>query len=76
MQCEKLFQTVETLYPQYLTVWEDVCNIESPTDNKAGVDAVGRYFIAIAEKRGWQVEKLALEGAGDPVCIIMNPDAV
>lgn len=76
MQCEKLFQTVETLYPQYLTVWEDVCNIESPTDNKAGVDAVGRYFIAIAEKRGWQVERLALEGAGDPVCITMNPDAV
>jgi glutamate carboxypeptidase len=75
MQCEQLFQTIETLYAQYLTVWEDACSIESPTDNKAGVDAVGRYFVALAEKHGWQVEKLELEHAGDPVCITMNPDA-
>ena len=41
---EKLFETIDALFPTYLKVWEDVCNLESPTEDKNGVDQVGAYF--------------------------------
>ena len=75
MEASRLFAEIERLYPEYLKIWEDVCNLESPTRNKAAVDAVSDYFVRLAEERGWQVERLALEGAGDPVCITINPEA-
>jgi len=49
---QKIFESIDSLYETYLDVWEDVCNIESPTSCKAGVDAVGRYFIRMAGERG------------------------
>ncbi len=75
MEANRLFSEIERLYPEYLKIWEDVCNLESPTRNKAAVDAVADYFVRIAEERGWQVERLSLEKAGDPVCITINPEA-
>ena len=71
--CEKIFDKIDELYEQYLNVWEDICNIESPTNCKAGVDAVGRYISAIAEKRGWEVEVFRQSVSGDVVSITMNP---
>ncbi|MBO5789992.1 MAG: M20/M25/M40 family metallo-hydrolase, partial [Clostridia bacterium] len=52
-----------------------VCNIESPTDDKAGVDAVGAYFARWAEKLGFAVEVFKQPVSGDVVCITMNPKA-
>ena len=75
MKCEKLFETIDSLNEQYINVWEDVCNIESRSDDKAGVDEVSRYLIDLANKHGWAVEVVPMERAGDAVCITMNPDA-
>ena len=75
MRCEKLFRKIDELYPTYLKVWEEVCNIESPTNNKAGVDAVCRYFVELAEKQGWEIEISRQDVAGDAACITMNPNA-
>ena len=75
MKCEKLFQIIDELNESYIDIWEDVCNIESQTADKAGVDEVGRYFIRLAEKHGWAVETVPMERAGDAVCITMNPNA-
>ena len=75
MKCEKLFQIIDELNESYIDIWEDVCNIESQTIDKAGVDEVGRYFIRLAEKHGWTVETVPMERAGDAVCITMNPNA-
>ncbi len=72
---KELFDEIDKLSEEYISVWEDVCNIESPTDFKQGVDAVGKYFIKMAQKRGWKVEVLPQEKVGDVVCITMNPDA-
>lgn len=72
---EKLLQKIDELNDQYVKIWEDVCNIESPTHNKAGVDAVGEYFIRYANERGWKVEVFEQERAGNVVTITMNPDA-
>ena len=75
MKCEKLFETIDALTEEYLTVWEDICNLESPTDCKAGVDAVGAYLIRLAEARGWRTEVLPQAVSGDCVCLTMNPEA-
>lgn len=75
MQCEVLFAKIDELQKDFLKFWIDVCNIESPTAYKPGVDAVGRYFSEQAEKYGWQVEVHHEDVSGDAVCITMNPDA-
>lgn len=75
MKCRKLFDQIDALNDTYIGVWEDICNIESPTSYKQGVDAVGEYLINMALRRGWQVEVLPLETAGNAMCITMNPDA-
>lgn len=75
MSCEKIFNTIDSLNAEYVKVWEDVCNIESPTKYKEGVDACGEYFAEMARKRGWKVEYFRQPVAGDVVDITMNPDA-
>ena len=75
MDCQKLFSVIDTLSEEYFAILEDVCNLESPTADKAGVDKVGAYFVEMARKRGWKVESLPLETAGDPICITLNPEA-
>ncbi len=71
----KLFDIIDSLYEEYLDIWEDICNIESPTNYKAGVDAVGRYFIERAKEHGWRTEVYAQRDSGDVVVITMNPEA-
>ena len=75
MKCKELFDVIDSLYQPYLAVWEDVCRIESPTACKEGVDATGEFFIAIARKHGWKVERLPQSISGDAICITMNPEA-
>ena len=48
---EKIFEKIDSLYDKYVRIWEDVCNIESPTASKEGVDAVGKYFADFAQAR-------------------------
>lgn len=75
MDCQTLFDAIDELNDTYLAVWEDICNIESPSAHKAGVDEVGRYCIRLAEEHGWNVEVFPQEVSGDAICITMNPDA-
>lgn len=72
---DTVFSEIERLEGSFLDLLEEVSNIESPTHNKAGVDAVSAVFCRIAESHGFSVERLAVEGAGDAVCITMNPEA-
>ncbi len=75
MDWTTVFQKIDELNSEYVSVWEDVCNIESPTSCKEGVDAVGRYFIRRAKDRGWAVDVHKETVSGDCICITMNPDA-
>ena len=70
-----LFEKIDNLFPKYVKVWEDACNIESPTDCKEGVDKVGSYFADLARARGWDVEIFEHSVAGNVVCITMNADS-
>ncbi|MBE6798059.1 MAG: M20 family metallopeptidase [Ruminococcaceae bacterium] len=71
----KYFETIDALYDEYVKFWQDVCNIESPTEYKTGVDAVGDYFAEWAKKHGWSVEIYKQEKSGNVVCITMNGDS-
>ena len=72
---DKLFEVIDSLEQEYVKVWEDVCNIESPTRCKEGVDKVGSYFAEFAKARGFQVDVKPFELAGDVVVITANPDS-
>ena len=67
MSCDKLFSNIENLEQKYLNILEEVCNIESPTSNKAGVDAVGNYFIEMANAFGWDIEVFEHDVAGNAI---------
>lgn len=75
MDSQKLFSVIDEMNERYCRIWEDVCNIESPTAHKAGVDEVGNVFIHMANKRGWLVEVLEQDVAGNAICITINPEA-
>ena len=70
-----IFKTIDSIEEEYIAFLDNVCNIESPTSNKKGVDEVGKCFIEVAKERGWEIEILPQESAGDVICITMNPDS-
>lgn len=74
MKCQKLFECIDTLYDEYLQKWIDVCNMESPTMNKARVDAIGNHFLNLAKEKGWATEVFE-NATGNVVCLTMNPEA-
>ena len=71
---KRIFDTIDSLNRSFIGVWEDICNIESPSDYKDGVDAVGEYFIGMARENGWAVEVFEQERFGNVVCITMNSE--
>ena len=75
MEKNVLLSEIERLYEKYLKVWEDVCNIESPTKYKKGVDECGQYFFDRASEFGWQIEVLPQHFSGNPICITMNSES-
>lgn len=75
MECQEIFNKIDELNDQYVQLWEDICNIESPTSCKEGVDTVGRYIMALAEKKGWQITVCPQDVSGDAICITMNADS-
>jgi glutamate carboxypeptidase len=74
-KCKELFAIIDSLYDEYMKVWADVCSIESPTSDKAGVDAVGKYLSDLARSLGFSVNTYPEPVSGDFIEIIMNPEA-
>ena len=72
---QTLFNTIDNLNDEFIDIWETVCNIESPTDHKAGVDAVGRYFAEYMQDKNCTVEVFNQPTAGNVVCITMNANS-
>lgn len=75
MECKDVFAKIDALTAEYLDILEECCCLESPTADKARVDAVGKYFLALAEKKGYAAEVFPVEVSGDVVTITMNGDA-
>ena len=61
---------IDGLYSEYLDFLEDVCNIESGSRDKQGVDAVADYIADFARKSGYKVERKVFDTAGD--CLLVD----
>ena len=72
---KQVFKKIDELNDTYVDVWEDILNIESPSDYKEGVDAVGEYLKKIAKQRDWKIEIFPQERFGDVICITMNSES-
>ncbi len=72
---KNIFERIDALYDYYLSVWKDVCDIESPTKDKAGIDACCDYFVRLAKERGWEVDVSREPVAGNAASITLNPTA-
>lgn len=75
MNKEELFSAVQELEQDAINTWVEVCDIESPTSFKEGVDTCANYFIEKAKLNGWKVEIHEEEISGNAVCITMNEKA-
>lgn len=75
MKCEKLFEELSLLEEKYLSVLEDICNIESPTSNKEGVDKVGEYLLKIGEELEFNTEVFKHDISGNVVIVSMNDNS-
>ena len=75
MDCKKLFECIDELYPKYVEKWVEICNMETPTMHKELIDKLGNYFIDMAKARGWHIHVLEHEVAGNAITITLNPDA-
>lgn len=69
-----IFNRIDELKDEFINIWKEVVEIESPTAYKEGVDKVGEYFIDKAAKQLWDVEIQENEKAGNAICITMNPN--
>ena len=68
MACIELLQKIDELNDRYLDILEEMCTLESPTADKARVDAVSDYIVRWAEERGFDVERMPMEG-GEIRCV-------
>lgn len=75
MNCSLFFEKIDSLYDFYVSVWQDVCNIESPSYYKEGVDAVSSYFAELSKDKGWDIERFSQEKFGDVLMITMNKES-
>ena len=57
MDTTHIFSVIESLNDEYCDLWEKVCNMESPTDYKQGVDAVGKVFIEAVGRGNFRTGK-------------------
>lgn len=71
---QEIFNSIDKLENEYIDFLVDICNIESPTNHKKGVDAVGKYVCDKAREMGWEIEVQKQDVSGDCICITMNPE--
>lgn len=72
---ERIFSIIESKQKEYEVLLEELVTIESYTPDKAGVDAVGDRIRSFAEGKGFHVEKIPFEKAGNCLLITWNEEA-
>lgn len=72
---EKVFLEIDRLKDKYIDMLADICNIESKSSDKEGVDKVGDYLCNVAKDLGYTIKKKEFERAGNVYSFTLNPDA-
>ena len=68
----EVFAAAERLVDKYISLWVDICNLESYTSDKEGVDAVGAYFIRHANALGYEIDVHEEKVSGNALTLTMN----
>ena len=69
---EKINEQIQSLYPKYVDLWVKLCNIESPSNYKAGVDQVGNTILEFTKDFGLKTEIIKLENCGNPIFLTLK----
>lgn len=72
---KKLFACIESKREEYETLLEEIVTLESYTPDKASVDAVGARICSFAESKGFHVQIVPFEKAGNGILVKWNEDA-
>ena len=75
MTSETVFKKVDSLFPDYIEFWKNVCDIETPTLDIEAVNKLGTFYADFAKSKGFDVHIEKMTGAGDIVCITLNKDS-
>lgn len=78
MDVRKIFDYIDTNSAGYVSLWRDVCNIESKSGDKAALDRVSDTVEKFASSLGFGVTRKPFEKTGDFLMIDLNsaaPDA-
>ena len=71
---EKLYAIIDELSPAYVQFWKEICEIETPSQDKAALDRLVDKLQAHAEALGCLVTREAFEKAGDCLRIDLPGD--
>ncbi len=74
-EISEIFPLADKYEKEYIALWRDICLLESPTKDKAGVDAAVAFLCNKARDIGFDVTVADEPISGSPACIIMNKDA-
>ena len=72
---QKVLNKIDELFLEYVNVWKEFCELESPTADKEAVDKATEYIVDIARKYGFDIEYNYQEVSGNAVCLTLNPNA-
>mgnify|MGYP004648203337 CR=1 FL=1 len=72
MDVRKILDYIDTNGADYISLWRDVCNIESKSGDKAALDRVADTVEKYASSLGFAVTRKPFEKTGDFLMIDMN----
>ena len=61
----RIFDRIDALFETYESLWERICAFETPSDNKAALDAQTRFIADFAESRGLRATETPFPKAGN-----------
>lgn len=77
MSCNKdiLFAEIEKMEQKYIKFWEDICNIETVSNDKKALDELVDFIAEFATTEGFSVRRTPFEKCGDFLSVDMNEGA-
>lgn len=69
MNFSAISKAIDEIWREYLDLWKDICNIESNSYDKKGINKVADYIVNYATENDYCVERISFADAGDCLCI-------
>ena len=70
-----LFSAIEKDEAKYIKFWEDICNIETISNDKEALDGLADFIQTFAKEEGFSVKRTPFEKCGDFLTVDMNEGA-